>query len=453
MINNEAIAQRMQYYSETFDFYIDPEGYPDFKPANDTIGEYIQSVITDNPQLNSQDPLWAELLKEDLMRFLQALQLLYEPIEKEHDRQCEMIHAFTEADMNGKRKMWYKVSQTIKLYYPPHEVNIEGYINQMQQMDEEGKAIVLSAFVKDWEKANNKYMKRMKKEILEKNSDKWERSIRDRGIEDYKRAKKIDHEFYRYPALIEIIKTIGREQPESKEERDDILFKYKPQIISRHAVFEEVKGITMGSDLNFLIPSEIALLSDKATEAIFYQKLASRRLQLFSCCSKIFGQEKTVQKVCNKPRLQMGPIIVAVDTSKSMCGQPEEIATSLLIQLVRMAKKQKRKCFLITFSVRAQAIDLAHPANWNKLKDFLTHGLSGGTDGEEMLKTALETLKTENYNLADVLIISDFEFPKPLKNTTIKMYEERAMGVRFYGLQIGTASCEYDKILDKIWKI
>jgi uncharacterized protein with von Willebrand factor type A (vWA) domain len=55
--------------------------------------------------------------------------------------------------------------------------------------------------------------------------------------------------------------------------------------------------------------------------------------------------------------------------------------------------------------------------------------------------------------LADILIISDFEFPKPLKNTTIKMYEERAMGVRFYGLQIGTASCEYDKILDKIWKI
>ena len=45
------------------------------------------------------------------------------------------------------------------------------------------------------------------------------------------------------------------------------------------------------------------------------------------------------------------------------------------------------------------------------------------------------------------------QFSKPIKNTIDKMCEERAMGVRFYGLQIGTASREYDKILDRIWKV
>lgn len=450
---NRTTEQRMQHYSETFDFYMDVGNYPDFKPANDILGQYIQSVVADNPQLDSQDPLWTEMLKEDLMSFLQALLSLYEPIEKEYDRQGRLIDAFTQANLNGKRKMWSEVSQTIKQFYLPHEVNVEGYVNQMQQLDEAGKITVLSALTKDWEKANKEYAERMKMEILDKNKNNWERSVRDRGLEDYKRAKKIDHEFYKYPALAEIVRIIGRQYPENKDDRDDIKLKYKPQIISKHATFEEVEEIIMGRNLNHLVPSEIVLLADQATESVFFQKLASGRLQLFSNRPKLLGQKKMKQRICDKPRFQMGPIIVAVDTSGSMSGRSEKIANSLLIQLVRIAKKQKRKCFLITFSVRAAAIDLAHPANWYQLKDFLTHGFSGGTDGENMLRLALDTLKTEMYSLADVLVISDFEFPEPIKSTMDKICEERAMGVRFYGLQIGTASSEYEKILDRIWKI
>ena len=448
-MNNKSSEQRMQYYSETFDFYMDSEDHPDFKPANDILGQYIQSVVADNPQLDSQNPLWTEILKDDLMRFLQALLSLYEPIEKEHDKQSKMIYAFTKANMNGKRKMWNVVSQTIKQFYAAQEVNIEGYINQMQQMDEESKSMVLSVLAKDWEKANDEYMERIEKEILDKNKNIWECSVRDHGIEDYERVRKIEHVFYRYPALTEIVKIIGREQPENRKEQDDILFKYKPLIVSNHMTFKEVEEITTGRNLSHLVPTEIAFLADSFTESVFYQKFASYKLQLFSNRSKILGQEKTKQQICDKPRLQIGPIIVAVD----MYGQPEKIANSLLIQLVRMAKKQRRKCFLITFSVKAQTMDLAHPANWDKLKDFLDHGFSGGTNGEEMLKIALRVLETETYSLADILIISDFEFSKPIKNTIDKMCEERAMGVRFYGLQIGTASREYDKILDRIWKV
>lgn len=453
MTDNRTAEQRIKQYSETFDFYIDAAVHPDFKPTNDTLGQYIKSVITDNPQLNSQDSLWAELLKEDLMRFLQALLSLYEPVEKEHERQSKMIDIFTKASINGKRKMWNEVFQTIKYFYTPQEVNIEGYIYQMQQMDEKGKSATLSTLIKDWKKANDEHMELMKKKILDKNKKNWEQSVRDRGLEDYKRAKKIDYEFYKYPALTEITKIIGREQPENKDDRDDILLKYKPQIISNYAVFEEVEEITTGRNLNQLIPHEIVLMADKETEPIFFQKFSAGRLQSFSNRPLIFSQKKTIQHVCTKPRFQKGPIIVAIDTSGSMNGKPEIIATSLLIQLVRIAKKQLRKCYLITFSVRSQAIDLAHPANWYQLKDFLTHGFSGGTNGEEMLRIALETLKTETYNFADILIISDFEFHKPIKNTMDKIFKEKEMGVRFYGLQIGTASNEYDEILDRIWKI
>lgn len=374
---NETTEQRMQHYSETFDFYMDSKMYPDFEPANDTLGQYIQSVVADNPQLDSQDPLWAELLKEDLMRFLQALLSLYEPVEKEHERQSNMIKAFINADMNGKRKMWSEVSRTISQYYQPQEVNVDGYVNQMRQMDEEGKSMALSALAKDWDKANDERKVRLEKEILEKYRKSWERSVCEHGIEDYKRLKKIENEFYNYPALSEIVRIIA----------------------------------------------------------------------------KILGQEKTTQRVCNKPRLQMGPIIVAVDTSGSMKGKPERIANSLLMQLVRMAKQKKRKCYLITFSIMAKAIDLAHPANWHQLKDFLADVFSGGTNGEQMFGIALDVLKTETYNLADVLVISDFYFPKPIKKTMNRIREEQYRGVCFYGLQIDSENCKYDGILDRIWKV
>lgn len=36
MMNNKSSEQRMQYYSETFDFYMDSEDHPDFEPARYT---------------------------------------------------------------------------------------------------------------------------------------------------------------------------------------------------------------------------------------------------------------------------------------------------------------------------------------------------------------------------------------------------------------------------------
>ena len=111
-----------------------------------------------------------------------------------------------------------------------------------------------------------------------------------------------------------------------------------------------------------------------------------------------------------KPRLEKGPIVVSLDTSGSMTGKPMQLAKCLLLQLLKMAKKQKRKCFLITFSVRANFLDLSRYGAWKQLKKFLDNHFSGGTDGEQMLRTALNMLQTANFSMADVLIISDFYF-------------------------------------------
>ena len=162
---------------------------------------------------------------------------------------------------------------------------------------------------------------------------------------------------------------------------------------------------------------------------------------------------KVEQAKKKEPRLEKGPIIVSVDTSGSMYGHPIELATCLLRQLLQMAKKQKRKCYLISFSVRAQCLDLSKPGTWKKLDAFLSDYYSGGTDGNEMLKAGIKMLQTHEYAMADMLIISDFIFDPPSNRVTQFMQEERQKGTRFYGLQIGRNPHEYDTVLDKVWQI
>ena len=96
---------------------------------------------------------------------------------------------------------------------------------------------------------------------------------------------------------------------------------------------------------------------------------------------------------------------------------------------------------------------MTNPANWRKLNKFLEEGFSGGTDGEEMLNSALDALQKKDFCMADVLIISDFEFPLPKSTTKARMRAEHDKGTRFYGLQIGSWPNRYQSILDKMWKM
>ena len=206
-----------------------------------------------------------------------------------------------------------------------------------------------------------------------------------------------------------------------------------------------------GDNIPRALPSELALLGEPDTESLFYKRYAVKELQQLSSPGRDKLAKSDEDK--NKPRLTKGPIVVAIDTSGSMSGNPIKIAFSLLLQLLRMAKKEGRKCFLISFSVRAKSTDLSRIGNWNKLESFLSDGFSGGTDGEQMLSQAMEVLDEGTFEMADILIISDFEFPKPIATTQDRMEKNRQKGTKFYGLQIGDSSRTYDKILDRLWQI
>ena len=149
-------------------------------------------------------------------------------------------------------------------------------------------------------------------------------------------------------------------------------------------------------------------------------------------------------------------MIICIDTSGSMSGRPLEIAKSLMQQLAAIAKREKRSCFLISFSIRTKTLNLARPSNYYKMDKFFKDSFSGGTCGEEMLREIFKMLDSEKYSMADALIISDFCFPLPIAKTMKRLKEEQSKGTRLYGLNLqrrNPYAKDYGEILDKMWNL
>ena len=136
-----------------------------------------------------------------------------------------------------------------------------------------------------------------------------------------------------------------------------------------------------------------------------------------------------------------------------MEGYASEIAFAMLHRLVEIARRQHRPCYLITYSVRCKAMDLSQACGWSRIREFLRDSYTGGTNGERMLREAINQLHTDRYSMADVLIITDFAFAPPVPNTLGLIRMEQSCDTRFYGLQIGKINTPYTQILNRIWVV
>ena len=435
--------KKLEEYSQVFDFYMERGELPETADKEDCLTGYIKEVIENNPDINGKDEVWVEVLKDDLMGFFAVLLEKFREMQLAAEREMEKIRRFRMADIEGKRGMWKDVCGMIRGSYSQAEVNLEGYTKQFQTEDKEA---VFAALTDDWEKACMERMENGMEKMLKMSRQRFMNFGKGCGREDYEDIKKLNNYIHRFPQLKEIVDMIGRDKKSDSEEKDEIIHKFLPQTVAKIPSIEEIDRVEEGDNLSRVLPTEFAMHED-----LFFKRFAMKELQQFSSPGK--DKPKKVEEKKKTPRLDKGPIVVAIDTSGSMSGQPEKIAFSLLKQLLRMAKKQKRNCFLIDFSVRAKSIDLSRPNNWKKVDDFLKKSFSGGTDGEQMFGQALKVLKKGTYEMADVLVISDFEFPLPLPKTKGEIEAEQGKGTRFYGLQIGHRNQNYKNILDRIWKI
>ena len=459
MTTEEQIAQRLETYSRMFDMYIEQTGTPppqqgEPQPSSDPLADYLRETTADpfNKQHCQDDEEWRESLKGSLMEFFRNMLALYIPLEAAQQNELILIGMFAEAGLPGKRKMWGLIVGTISDQYTVAELNIKGYAEQLQNAQEEQYNDIFDALTGQWKQCSEEHLRQAKQQLLNRRRKQFEIQCEEWGQEDYESALESKEIVFRYPQLREIVDIIGRDKPEDKTLKDCTITHYLPTIVSPSVAAEDIDGVCLSSHIPSALPSELAYLSDPQSEDLFFLHFANSQLQSFSSKPPTDSRKKTEHTRQETPRLIKGPIIVSVDTSESMDGKPLDTSLALLHQLLLMARKQHRPCYLITYSVQAQAIDLADYANRRKIKDFLRNGFTGGTDGNQMLYCAIDALHKKQYEMADVLIISDFYWDVPYDKNLEQMHKEQALGTRFYGLCINGNSKPH-KWLDRVWQV
>lgn len=262
----------------------------------------------------------------------------------------------------------------------------------------------------------------------------------------------------RYPELRELARRLGRSWAPAR----------KPRRIPRLMVVQEARDEAMGrselvayqegKDLEQTLASEFALLSDPALSDLFLQRYADGRLN----CRAYHTHEETVSDRGRKivvydeePQArEQGPVILCVDTSGSMIGEPEQCAKALALLFGGICIEEGRKAYLIAFSSKIRTFDLSNPATTlGELSRFLAGGFHGGTDLRPALAHAAELLLGENFMHADILVLSDFKVPKLLikKAGLVHLFRTDRQS-RIHGISVNEEGLNDDlNLFDSTW--
>lgn len=218
---------------------------------------------------------------------------------------------------------------------------------------------------------------------------------------------------------------------------------------------EEIIGLRLGKDLEHALPSELALMADPDTAILFDLKYLESKLVCFELQGTTYQDDKIEIEVETKENIEeaKGPMILCIDTSASMQGEPEHMAKAMALYLGTKAKAEERPCYVINFSHQIETFDLTGAKGISSLVAFLQRSFYGGTDAAPALNHALKMLENERYTKADVLMVSDFimgNLPAQLRQAIEQQKQE---GTRFNSLVIGDVfmSERLKTLFDKEW--
>lgn len=202
----------------------------------------------------------------------------------------------------------------------------------------------------------------------------------------------------------------------------------------------EIVGIHESDDLNNLLSSEVSLLAAEDTSSLFLKKYVNKDLLTFRYEEDklVKSEDKLTEVYQGQRRKEKGPFIICVDTSESMRGRPEQIAKTLALGILKMAMRENRRAYLINFSIGIKTLDLHDIAHsLDELAAFLGMSFYGGTDISLPLYEAVRQLRNEDYEDADVLVVSDFIMYKVDQRVLDDIkYQQQNKGTQFHSLTL-----------------
>ncbi|QOY37675.1 vWA domain-containing protein [Anaerobacillus isosaccharinicus] len=160
----------------------------------------------------------------------------------------------------------------------------------------------------------------------------------------------------------------------------------------------ERSGVTIGTDVERLLPQELAFFSHEVTKTDFLRRYSEGQ-------TMVYAPE-------GKEEVGKGPIVVCLDQSGSMWNLDEQ-SKGFLLALAMIAKKERRDFAVVLFSSGANFRTFVYPKgkiNSEKLVELATTFLDGGTDFCNPLKEAVRVIKqNKRFKKADILFVTDGE--------------------------------------------
>lgn len=258
------------------------------------------------------------------------------------------------------------------------------------------------------------------------------------------------------PMLQEIAQSMGRSLHSQEQEARPQ--PPQPTLVQEAVLSDDVPddlvGIHQGSDLMRMLPSEAVMLGVPELELEFYRRYLERRLLSYQARGTLPRQQLLPRTTAQGEReLQpMGPVIVCIDTSGSMGGYPEQCAKALALALLQLALSEQRRCFVMLFSTDVASFELTDADGLDEAQRFLAMTFNGGTDLLPCLSAALRQLQAPAFELADVLVISDFIAQRLPASLVAQMDSQRARGTRFHAVAMSRhAKPALLRVFDRSW--
>lgn len=156
-----------------------------------------------------------------------------------------------------------------------------------------------------------------------------------------------------------------------------------------------IKDVTVGNDLEKILPSELMLLGHPIAKRLFKMKYTEKQLLQY---------EKDAFENVGK-----GPIIALLDVSGSMSGEREMWSKALALALLEVAQKQKRHFACCHFTAK-----LEHtweiPAGSLKPQDIFDIAekfAGGGTFFDPPIEWSMKIIQQDRFKKADIVLVTD----------------------------------------------
>ncbi|MCF6256016.1 MAG: VWA domain-containing protein [Gammaproteobacteria bacterium] len=287
------------------------------------------------------------------------------------------------------------------------------------------------------------------------------------GWHDFIAYRKLIHD---HPQLKKVISILGqKQQTVSAHKRSRISTTSNNTLITAEKPVKtesplSTQGVTRSGDIARMLPQEAVFLGHPKLHMLWHARRAENALLSYRVEGVLSDHQPDIPTLEKSHRYsapadtrKKGPIILCIDTSGSMHGEPERLAKAICLEVIRQATRLKQPCLLFAFSGPGQLLEQSLSFDRNGLRPiirFLQQTFHGGTDIREPFARALEKITERHWQHTDILLVSDGRFPVPEHLTKKLADAQKREGLRVFGITVGHwSSSSMEAVCQTVYRV